>query len=509
MTPPRAPPLYRFVAARSGQSSVIGVVLILIITLLGTGVIVTLGSSAFEDTKEAANVQRTSHTMTLLDSRSAVVALGDARSQSIDLGDSGGGTYTVEENAAWLRIRHHNYTDSGDDETIYNGSLGSVTYETGDTKIAYEGGGVWRTSNNGTAMVSPPEFRYRDATLTLPVIQVRGDSSASGQVQASISAAERAERIYPNETAATPGDEIGAPYNATEGDYLNPVDNGTVTITVHSEHYQGWASYFRTRTSGTVSVDHDRDIANVTLETVGMVGAFEMPAEGDSLRVPAMASGHSVDEFKMELASDGNFQNMYWEMYYDTPTQQFTLHIHSDGQCTGAGFNGDISVSVYYSNGSGTYEGWQNQNIDPTDPSTPFTIDCSASPTTLTMDLQNGTDMTYKEIDMTGTDNKYYYSSEIDNLGVQSSLTLDDHPGAGEPNTYNSGTSTETLEFLIDHYFGLLGPNFELTIRDGPAASSRVLESGSDGELTYDTTTGSQFIQYLHVTENEVRVVLS
>jgi hypothetical protein len=533
----RAPPLYRFVADRSGQSEVLGVVLIAGMTILGTGVVVALGSSAFEDTKSSASLALNEQSMSKFDAEAALVGLGRADTRSVTLGDTGGGGYEIRPEQSWIRITHHNYSGSGDDETIYNESLGAFVYENGDTTIAYEGGGVWRTQHGRTVMVSPPEFRYRTATLTLPLIRVQGGGGGGGtSPTATITSVEQARRIYGNDSAPADGvDEVGAPYNDTEAPYDNPLQNGTVNVTVHSPHYEGWANYFETRTEGNVTVDDANDEVTVTLTTPGdAVGAFDMPAEGNALEVPAMASNHPVNTFTMNLTADNHFQTGHWEMYYDEPTSaaEFSLHIHWPDKCKNSDYDGNVEVTIYYNeDGSGDYQAWQGV-FDPDD-SDVVDVTCtdSASYTELHLtedDEDEDNVMEYGEPDLTGTDNKYTFAPTVkDDDNSVREYNPDEHGSndaddgnldEGPSGDLDPGSTEMDVNWVINHYFSLLGPRFSLTIADGPGpapgngngqGSSRVLEDDSGGLLDYDTVSGDEYIQYLHVTENEVRVVVS
>ena len=500
---PRVPLPYRFVRNTAAQSAPVGVVLLLAITVMGTGLVVGLGATALDDTRRAADLQRTEHALTLLDSRGAMTALGESGSQRVHLSGSGDGAYAVEEDSGWLRVRHLNHTGTGENETVYNESLGSLVYRNADTRLAYEGGGVWRTTADGTVMVSPPEFHFRDATLVLPIIRIGGSGSASGSVDAAIARGETARRVFPNATdVATNGS--GAPYDSGGANYTNPVEDGTVEITIHSDHYRGWVEFFRTRTAGNVSVDHARRLARVELLTVSRVGAFPMPDEGNGVDVRGMPKdGTPVTAFELELTADNpgeNFNNLHWSLYVDKGDQRFEAHFYSPNKCTGGGsFNGELDVSVYYWNTtSSKYEGWQNRSIE-VGPSSAFSVNCTDY--TLSMNIEEDTPMTYGDIDMTGNDNKWYFGSDIKSSAARQSVTFDG-------TTYQrNGSGTAGLGDVIDRYFKLLGPEFTLTVTDGPGGSSRIDEGVSSGRLEYEGG-GSRYITYLHITENEVRIRL-
>ncbi|MGM0592799.1 MAG: DUF7308 domain-containing protein, partial [Halobacteriota archaeon] len=169
-------------------------------------------------------------------------------------------------------------------------------------------------------------------------------------------------------------------------------------------------------------------------------------------------------------------------------------------------YDGDLDMSIYYNNGSGDYQGWQNSGIDP-DTNPHFEVDCSGSVPTLHANLTGDTPMTYDEISLTGSDNKWYFAPDIKNGDVDDTVTFDQHAADG-PTTYAEGSDTEEMGVLLNHYFSLMAPGFELEVTDGPGGSSRVDEGASDGTLDYDAASGAQYITFLHITENEVRVEL-
>jgi hypothetical protein len=473
----------------------------------GTALVVTLGATALTDTQSTSELERGENSMTLFNTRTSMVALGNSPSQSVSFGRDSG-TLDSRSDAGWLRVTHNEF-QPGTNETIFNNSLGAVVYTNGATEIAYQGGGVWRQDDAGeTLMVSPPEFHYRGATLTLPIVRVASDAGDTGGATATITRTDPTRRVFPNETASTGGDEVGDPYNVTDAGYENPVTNGTVTVTVRSRYYQGWADYFRQRTDGAVTVSPDKSRVSVSLQSLsGSVGEFEMPSVGNSLSIRGLGDDHPLNAYELTLASDGNFNNMHWSMYADNGNEQFELHFFSEGKCNGGSYqsNKDFDVSIYYYNSSGgetIHEEWQNTSVDIAN-NDDFDVDCSAGE--IRADLMGNTTMAMGDIALTGSDNKWEYGPEIssrDVPGETNSFTF--HDGADEGN-YTSGEG-EALGFLVNHYFELLGPGFDLTVTDGPGGSSRVDEGASSGELDFETADGAEYITFLHITENEVNV---
>nr|WP_139246546.1 hypothetical protein [Halogranum amylolyticum] len=373
--------------------------LLLGLVIAGTTIVVALGGTAVSDAQARSDVERVSNAMTLFDSQSATVALGESAVRTARFGQSSG-NFRVDDNAGHITIVHQNYDGSGTDETLYDASLGSVVYETQDGgTVAYQGGGVWQTDAGGnTVMVSPPEFHFRDSTLTLPVIRVAGSGSASGTVEATVKESIRGKAVYPAVGTTYPNDDP----------FANPIQEGTVAIRVQSEYAEGWAEYFETRTDGTVTLSGDT--AEVVLESAGTVGAFSMPAEGNGVDVRAMKdSDHPNADFSVTLAEDGHFNNLHWSLYADEGTEKLEFHVYADDKCKGGSYDGTVDLSVFYSDESGSYEGWQG-DFDPS--SDAVDVDCSAGE--MTIDLTSATtDLEYKQIQMTGSDNKSYIPHTI------------------------------------------------------------------------------------------------
>ena len=501
-------------------SANLGLVLLLALTIAGAGVVVAIGGTAVDDVQHRTSVDRAEHAMTLLDARTAVVGLGEGGTQTVDLGRTTDGDYATDADSGWLRITHTNYT-TGRTETIYNASLGSVTYRTGDTTVAYQGGGVWRREAGGTAMVSPPEFHYRGTTLTLPVVRVRSTDAASGATTALVRRDGGLSRVYPTEVGADV-DGVGAPYDVENPDgsirqYDNPVRNGTVSVTVRSEYYRGWAEYFRTRTTGTVSVDDDARTVTVVLETIGQVGAFTLPEKNEGVAVRGIGDGHSVTEFRASIKKgSGTFNNLWASFYIEEGDRAYEAVVEvpngiGNNYCNGGTPGSEtLTMDVYYHD-AGTPEGvhrWTNDSI--ASDAGAVQLACDGGDTVI-------------EVDFTSTTQTFTYGgSNIDddtaidwdarNASATQSAdpTTFDHADDGEPRAYNGG-DTQNLRILTRHYVAEFDSDFALRVSHGPGnrGVNQIAVTESGGVLRYDTPAGESFITYLHVTENNVTVELN
>jgi len=480
---------------------VIGTVLLLGIVIVGVGATVAFGTTGLQAANDQSRSDSVEHAMTQFDSRAAMVALGRSGSQATDLAASGEGSYDVKADAGWVEVSHVNHSNNGSTEVLTNTSLGAVAYEGDDTRIVYQGGGVWRGTGNGSLMISPPELHYRGSTLTFPIISVDGSGGVAGEVSAHVSIQERSRPVFPNESEPDYG-------NAS---YQNPVEAGNIAVTIHSDHYVAWAAYFTQRTSGDVSIDHANRTATATLVAADAIGDFEMPSEGNSVPVRGAEDAHGLTEFSVSISVD-RWNQIQWSFHDAADNAEFELHVSRAGGGNNCGAVDEVGIGVYYYNGTtDRYQGWQNDSVAvSTDPDADFTKDCGND--TLTATFTGTTPIGYDAIDTGGT-NKWHYGSSIDDKSIAPTTVFDQHDAdtqGGRNGQYNDTTPAETEElgFLVAHYFAVLGPNADLEVSDGPANSDSVDESASTGTLEYDQIKNAGFLTFLHVTENEIRVDL-
>jgi hypothetical protein len=466
-----------------GQSELVGVVLVLGLVLLATVAVVALGATAIEDTQRRSELQSAEQAMTVFDSRAATVALGRSSGRTVDFGESGG-SYDVVPDSGRLVVVHRGWDGAGGAHELYNESLGAVVYRNGDAEVAYQGGGVWAAEGGGSRIVSPPEFHYRDGTLTLPVVRVTGTGSASGRAAASVTESQRAHPVYPNATATYPGGRS----------YLNPIENGNVTVAVQSQYYRAWADYFRDRTEGAVRVYDANRTATVTLVTLGTNGRFPMPGEGGSVDVRGLAS-HSLSDFEVTLRPDktdsANFANLQWSLYVEEGTEQFELHLRQSG---GSGCTADVSVTVYYSDdGGATHESWYEDDA--------FGTSCADLDGDGDDEVVLDANLADPTVDLAYTDVSQSQLLHFKPNGAHVDPVVFDQHGVDD-GIYVTGDRLP-LNTTVSHYLARLGPTFALTVDD--KNSDSVSEDVSEGYIRY--TGSGDYVTYLHVTENEVVVV--
>ncbi len=439
-----------------GQTETIGVVLLLAITVAGVGVVVVAGGSALDAAQDRSSVQRAEQSMSLFDARSALVALGRTDGQSLTLANSERGSYEVRPDTGRMVVVRE--SEDGSTPEYLNTTLGSVVYENGDSEVAYQGGGVWRSQGAGAEMVSPPEFNDQDATLTLPVIRVTG----SAQTAAGAPVA----RITHNEAASN--------YSVFPGPgRTNPLQNGTVTVAVESDYYRGWASFFRSRTTGNVTVLPDEN--RVELELVARGGGGEFTLEETPLELRGLAGDDPVESltFTLQPNKPSSFNDLHYSLVADEGgSEDFEVALDGGNPCKGGQDGPDVTV---------TYEDtathvWQNDSAWQEDSGSSFTYECDGDEPTLHFDLTGDTNLTYQ--------------------GDTSPLAND------------------SVGYVVNHYLAEMGPNVDLQVlsKTGNNGNENGKSSSYDREtstvsLDYDSS-GERVVTFLHVTENAVNVTV-
>lgn len=235
------------------EAEVVGHIIILGITILGVSMIALYGVPAINSLQDMTNIKNTEQAFTVLDYRASRAALGESPRQITNI-NLGGGTISVVPNSSepsFILVELKN-----DTSVLYNISIpmGKIVYTMGDRAVGYEGGGVWSKYSSGSVMLSPPEFHYNGITLTLPAINISGNSSVGGKGTFSLNVEKNgdAQRIYP-----------------TANTYVNPIPTNVtaVNITIKSEYYDAWASYFKSIPLTNVSSNAGNKMVTVTLLT--------------------------------------------------------------------------------------------------------------------------------------------------------------------------------------------------------------------------------------------------
>lgn len=227
-----------------GVSEVVGVVLLIGIVVLGLTAILLIGGPQLTDQQERAEVSQAEQSLTQFDSEATRVATGSTATQRVDLGLRGNrGTLDVQNETGRITVEYDSFFDPGNSTEVMNTSMGTVIYESGDTTVGYQGGGVWRSDGNRSTVISPPQITFRNGTLSMPVVKTTRGGSVYSDVQIT---PRGATQRFPTANAT----------NRVQG-------NKAVTVTIESRYCSAWARFFEDETDAIVESDCDRDTVKV------------------------------------------------------------------------------------------------------------------------------------------------------------------------------------------------------------------------------------------------------
>lgn len=341
-------------AARDrGQSETVGAVLVIAILISGATLVVAIGVMGISDTEDQLADSRAEKGMTQFSSKAGLVALEESDSQQVDFATDQNEQFRVDNTTGRMIISWKNQT-TGYNETVMDIDLGAFIYDGQDTELAYQGGGVFRASSGGGVMISPPEFHFRDGTLTLPAVNVTGNAGIGGRATVTRS---NVVRKFPTGID-----------NST-----NPLDNHVVTVTVQSEYYRGWGEYFEERTDGEVEYDPANETA--TLLMVTPIEVTEITAASASLSASGEFTVNGNSALDCSSVGGGD-DNIYTDSYNSSESGDYCDQLDSgrtgtngtlvygddiniDSGAGGSGFCGDIvsGGSVTTQGGGGSPSG--------------------------------------------------------------------------------------------------------------------------------------------------------
>ncbi len=306
---------------RRGQSPLIGVVLMIgLVTVSVVGVLL-IGSTAVHEIRGAVEVRNAEHAMREVDARLSQVAFGTNNEHVLDFSGQDGNVEVTHDGA--MTISLVNGSNAACRKRI---EFGAIEYrgEDGDV-VAYQAGGVWKRTGNGSVMISPPDMQYRNGTFSFQLVNVTG--SASGPVERL--------RATKNVTASrADSEEFREAFDAPR---CSPPDNAT--LTVESDYYRAWADFFRTHVDGgTVTVDDGNETASLTV----ILSGSTTRSDDNSVSAQRNASV-SVDVLGTEISSGTDLD---W-VYNDT-TDEWEVH--------GTKRNAPINMRINI--GGDTYEPW-------------------------------------------------------------------------------------------------------------------------------------------------------
>ncbi len=481
----------RILECKNAESSVVGIVIILMLTTLSIGAILFYGIPTINDMQDMAKTQKAEQAFTVFDSRTSKVALGESPMQTTYLSLMGGtlevkGDSTSHNNseitivlanidAPWYdrfsQQRHRWGAWEGFETqtnfTMFNAPMGCIIYSKDNRIVGYEGGGVWSKYPAGKAVIiSPPEFNYNGETLTLPIMCINGNTSITSDTDVGIAVSSNniPTVLYPDPV--------------TDDRLINPVKSDKVLIYIKSDFYNAWADYANNLAYTSATVDEANSTAVVELEVMPPMGKSALT---HNFKVGALNSSQSVPmyNFSFDLGARAS-QGLNPTNYQISATSGTKALIYSLAKKGGAN---QLQLTVAYQDtAAASYiEEWDGVNIFPV--------------TGSKQDQQAIVDLLDKNFVM-----KYDKANDF-SWNDTSTISL-------PPNiSFHSGDQTSLFN-VTQHYMKLITMDGSVKFSlNSPGKSDPVDYDESSLTLCYEGMPGA--ITYLHVTRHDLSASLS
>jgi|GEM_PF-1129637 len=160
-------------AGDRGVSHVLGVVLLASVVIVGAVLIVQVGQQTIGDVNDDANVELAEEVMLSVD-QSFQRSNTD---ESVEIPDR------VRSDVGVSNKARYNLTLNGRPAcSTGNRSLQTMRYQKNGQQVGYQGGGVWRMTDSGATMSSPPAVNYDEGALSVSFANISGQQIEGGSV---------------------------------------------------------------------------------------------------------------------------------------------------------------------------------------------------------------------------------------------------------------------------------------------------------------------------------------
>lgn len=481
-----------------GQSTLIGLVLLIgMVATVSTGLFLVAGETTTSVQQDSED-ERVEGAFVELGQEIQTAATGSDVSRSVDI-DVGRDGAVVRENSGRINVS----SDALHSSELEDIPIGTIEYE-GDsgTTIAYEAGAVFRETGNETQVISAPSIHYdtKTDTLTMPVTTVIGeDELGNGDV-----------RLEHNKTDTFQEATV--------------VENESVTITITSDYYRGWESFFRNQAGDTAVQEIDHENRTVEVE----VGYIELESAYDS----GVTYSEDIDDFKDEFGDDARVGNMpemdpvIEEMRADAIEEATENPARDLGTVTG-----DVTLEdgLYYADGvnlqdsstitadatSGNTTLLVDGDVTISDPHAEITVDTGGNDTALRMYLTGDFNMDKGKVIPEPSDGEVkaeqlqvYGTSELDGRFWNGNFTGTFYAASSDWEGPNELTGSEyQIEFHSNPEFngGLVAHSANLHSSAAEFEYDESLHGGEFNAYPGDYSLPPQ-LTYLNVAKHEVRI---
>ncbi len=238
------------ISDKNALSDVVGFILLLSVVATAIGFTLVMSMPELLRSQDEAQYQNIEQAFTVLDSHTSKAQYSNYLSQTTEMKLAGGTVYVNETDSSIVVMLSNT--------PVYSGYLGTIHYIINGHDIGYQCGGIWESyESGGSVMLSAPDFNYKHETLTLPIMQIRGNGSASGTGKLYIT------------TRSDPSPSVVFPLG-TNILTSNPIFADMACVYITSDYYKGWADYINSRTDCAVrpgDVYDDNKTIKITFNT--------------------------------------------------------------------------------------------------------------------------------------------------------------------------------------------------------------------------------------------------
>lgn len=227
-------------AGDRGVSHVLGVVLLAGAVIVGAFLLVQAGQQTIGDVNDDANIELAEEVMLSVD-QSFQRPDSD---ESVEVPDRVRSSVSVSTNATYnLTLNDRPACTTG------NRSLQTIQYQKNGKEVGYQGGGVWRMTESGATMSSPPAVSYDRGALSLSFANISGQHIEGSSVSVRSNATNRrsheaALQMALFTDASYRDARTGAASSPTQACLPTQVTNATLTIN-NSTYARAWADWAR------------------------------------------------------------------------------------------------------------------------------------------------------------------------------------------------------------------------------------------------------------------------
>ncbi|MDO9097483.1 MAG: hypothetical protein Q7U60_05130, partial [Candidatus Methanoperedens sp.] len=330
-------------------------------------------------------------------------------------------------------------------------------------------------------MLSPPEFHFNGVTLTLPVINVSGNTSVGGKGTATVSVKKKAIVVqYPNTSCA------GC---ANRTNPVNSSDAGKVYVNITSDYYDAWADYAESLGYTNVSTN-SINTTSIELKVVpATLGGSTSITNPITFRGLDPSDDTPLENFSFRLRPSSpscQLSSLGWQLTANSGSRWLVIHLWGDAN--------KVKIEVGYKDTNLLGDNQESWEFNDT-----FPIIGSGCSMYSDIDLLNQSFLIdYKDVNIGSA----VCGDIIDKTKVNETVAFSWLPDKTINKTTNK---TQSIYNVTQHYFQLLSPDVQIN-KCSTAGGDPIGYGASTMLIGYNTTSA---LTYLHITENRADVGIS